>query len=580
MSSKTSMKRFWHFIILLALIGTGFGCGSGGGGGNGGGGKTEGPDTTPPQFIGLNGATSDNNGNVVLTSPEATDDRTAGPEMSYLIYVATSPDGIQRNGTTPYTFTGANACANGQCTFTITDLKKDGTTTYFFGSDAKDAAGNLDGGAHPNEAALKATPLAVSPQPIGGGNGGGGGGIIPSSSLNVNPALHAAHPSLAVVNDQRYVIWEECTPAPNAIPDPADPTKKISTPGWAQDHPCSQDTASKVYVRRGANWDLLTDPTLGGRTDLSRDPARHSHSPTIAFDGTNLYTSWLERGSNLFVLKFDGASWTDTGFPNPGADRPALTRHPILGSALGIGYEFSPNGVSNHQLFFRQFNGSWQPSGSTLNKNPNMAGEAPIFSKKGDQLYVTWKEATQASPTPSTPNVFVKRWNGSAWEDVGTGAALNMNPANEARFPSIDVSGSVPYVAWHECSDTNCSREHIFVKHFDGTQWIQDRDTGACGADPNCGSLNVNSRFAKTPSLAVHNDKVYVAWSERDFATNKFVVRIKRLDGTTWTPLTLPQGLFVNNAQSPMLFSNGSLHIAWVEENDQGILQLIVAKLG
>ncbi|MDC4227902.1 MAG: hypothetical protein MPW15_27660 [Candidatus Manganitrophus sp.] len=96
----------------------------------------------------------------------------------------------------------------------------------------------------------------------------------------------------------------------------------------------------------------------------------------------------------------------------------------------------------------------------------------------------------------------------------------------------------------------------------------------------NCGSLNVNSRFAKTPSLAVHNDKVYVAWSERDFVTNKFAVRIKRLDGNTWVPLTLPQGLFVNNAHSPILYANGSLHIAWVEENEAGVLQLIVAKLG
>ena len=571
MSSKTSLMRFGRFALLLALLATGFGCGSGGGGGD----KSKGgPDTSPPQFTGLNGVSSDNDGNVVLTSPEATDDQTGAPEMSYLIYVATSPDGIQRNGTTPYTFTGASACSNGQCAFTVTDLNKDGTTTYYFGSNAKDAAGHLDADAHPSEAALKATPLVVATQPIPGGNGGGDGGIVASSSLNSNAGLHAVHPSLAVADDQRYVIWEECIPA---LP--------TGTPGWDNDHPCSIDTASQVNIRKGANWELLTDPALGGRTDISRDPARHSHNPTIAYDGTTLSAAWRERGtasnpaSNLFVLNFDGAAWSDTGFPNAGADRPALTRHPVLGTALGIGYELSPAGFSNRQLFFRQFNGSWQPSGSTLNKNPSLAGEAPNFSKKGDTLYIAWKEATQAS-APSTPNIFVKRWNGSDWEDVGGGGALNMNAANEARFPSIDVLGNIPYVAWHECFDTNCSREHIFVKHFDGSQWVQDPDTGACGADTTCGSLNVNSRFAKTPSLAVHNDKVYVAWSERDTVTNKFAVRIKRLDGTTWVPLTLPQGLFVNNAHSPVLISNGSLHIAWVEENAQGVLQLIVAKLG
>jgi hypothetical protein len=573
MSSKTSIKRFWHFILLFALVGTGFGCGSGGGGGSS---SKGGSDTSAPRFGGLSGVSSENNGNVVLTAPEATDDQTAGPEMSYLIYVATSPSEIQRNGTTPYTFTGASACNGGQCTFTLIDLNKDGTTTYYFGSHARDTAGNLDQDEHTTEASLQATPLTVTTQPIPGN--GGNGGIVASSSLNIDPASHAVHPSLAVFNDQRYVIWEECTPAQAT-------THGSSTPGWDQDHPCDHNAASKIYVRQGANWDLLSDPAFGGRTDLNRDPARHGHNSTLAYDGSNLYAAWKERGgaSNLYVLKFDGSSWTDTALPSLASDdRPALTRHPILGTALGMAYERSaPAAPGNKQLFFRPFTGSWDAAGSPLNKNAALDGEAPVFSKKGDTLYIAWKEATQGAPSPEIPNIIVKRWNptASSWEAVGPGA-LNLNPAMEARYPSIDVLGNVPYVAWHECSDAGCGREHIFVKRFEGDQWVQVKDTGACGPDPNCGSLNVNSRFAKTPSLAVHNDKVYVAWSERDFGTNKFVIRIKRLDGNTWVPLTLPQGVFVNNAHSPVLYANGSLHIAWVEENEQGVLQLIVAKLG
>lgn len=565
MSSKTSIKWFWHFILLFAMIATGFGCGSGGGGGSS---SKEGPDNSAPRFTGLNGVSSENNGNVILTAPEATDDQTAGSEMSYLIYVATSPSEIERNGTAPYTFTGTDACNGEQCTFTLTDLNKDGTTTYYFGSHARDAAGNLDQDEHAAEASLQATPLLVTTQPI---PGNGGGNIITSSSLNADATLHAVHPSLAVFGEQRYVIWEECTPS------------APGTNGWENDHPCDHNGASKIYVRQGANWDLLTDPALGGRTDLTRDPARHGHNPTIAYDGTNLYTAWKERGSpsDFFVMKFDQAGWSDTGFPDTDSDdRPALTRHPLLGPVLGMAYERSaPTPPGQKQLLFRQLNGGWQSNIGPLNQNGALSAEAPIFSKKGDQLYITWKENTSGA-VPATPNIFVKRWNGSGWENVGTGGALNLNPAMEARYPSIDVLGNVPYVAWHECSDAGCGREHIFVKRFEGDQWVQVKDTGACGADPNCGSLNVNSRFAKTPSLAVHNDKVYVAWSERDFGTNKFVIRIKRLDGNTWVPLTLPQGVFVNNAHAPILYANGSLHIAWVEENEQGVLQLIVAKLG
>lgn len=565
MSSKTSMKRFWHFILLFAMIGTGFGCGSGGGGGNH---SKGGPDASAPRFTGLNGVSSENNGNVILTAPEATDDQTSAAEMSYLIYIATSPEGVQRTGETPYVFTGAQACSGGQCTFTLTDLTKDGTTTYYFGSHARDAAGNLDQEEHAAEASLQATPLLVTTQPI---PGNGGGNIITSSSLNADATLHAVHPSLAVFGEQRYVIWEECTPS------------APGTNGWENDHPCDHNGASKIYIRQGANWDLLTDSALGGRTDLTRDPARHGHNPTIAYDGTHLYTAWKERGSpsDFFVMKFDQAGWSDTGFPDTDSDdRPALTRHPLLGPVLGMAYERSaPTPPGQKQLLFRQLNGGWQSNIGPLNQNAGFSAEAPVFSKKGDQLYITWKENTSGT-VPATPNVFVKRWNGSGWEAVGTGGSLNLNPAMEARYPSVDVLGNVPYVAWHECSDAGCGREHIFVKRFEGDQWVQVKDIGACGPDPSCGSLNVNSRFAKTPSLAVYNDKVYVAWSERDFGTNKFAIRIKRLDGNTWVPLTLPQGVFVNNAHAPILYANGALHIAWVEENEQGILQLIVAKLG
>ncbi len=585
MSSKTSgTMRFWRYVALLAIVAVEFGCGGGGGGTGGGGGNPV--DTTAPNFAGLQAAEfNQTTDSVEVTAAEASDGETPKSQLVYLIYVSDQPT-VDKNTITPQTFTGAN-CANGQCRFPLTGLKTDGTTTYRFASNAKDNGGHIDADAHPAEGGLTITPLIVSTQPIGGGNGGGsggggGGGIVTSASLNANTGLHAVHPTLAVVGDQRYVIWEECTPAPSSTTTGGITT---STPGWDKYHPCDHSTASKIYVRQGANWDLLTDPALGGRTDLTREPASHGHNPTLIHDGTNLYASWKERSaaSNLFVLKFDGTTWSDTLFPDTASDdRPALTRHPILGTKLGMAYERSAAAApGNKQLSFRQFTGTaWETPIGPLNKNSTVDAEAPVFSKKGETVYITWKEATQAAPSPEIPNIFVKGWNvtSSNWEDVG--GALNIDSTKEARYPSIDVLNNVPYVVWHECFDADCSREHIFVRHWDGTQWIQDKDTGACGTDPNCGSLNVNSRFAETPSLAIFNGKVYVTWSERDTNTNKFAVRIKRLDGNTWVPLTLPQGLFVNNARSPMLFANGTLNIAWVEENEAGVLQLVVAKLG
>lgn len=581
MSSKTSMKRFWHFILLFALIGTGFGCGSGGGGSHSGNGNsnTGQADANPPRFAGLTGIVSPSStGNVELTANEASDGETPPEQLTYLIYASTTFP-VDQSAISPYTFTGADACSGGQCRFVITDLSKDGNTTYHFSSRAKDAAGNLDLDPHPTEenSSFSVTPLKFS----GVGNDGGDSS---ASSLNVDPSRHAVHPALAVVQGTPYVIWEEC--APPSQPNPS---------GIAAEHPCNLKEPSHIFIRRwnGTAWELVTDPALG-RDDLNKNPNAHGDSPTITADQSGIYAAWREIGQNLFIQKFDGMQWTaiDTlGNAGFGGDRPALTRHAALGDDLGISYEHSPTTADHRQIFFRRWNGSaWTPTGSPLNKNPDQAGEAPIFSRNGQELYMTWKETTVTTPlttgghSHTIPNIFVRKLNGQNWDLIGD--SLNINPANEARFPSIDLRNNIPYIAWHECLQVSCSDEHIFVKHWDGAQWVQDKDTGICLGQPDCGSLNhqsdvgkIPSRFAKTPALSTFGNRVFVAWSERDDDTRPpiYKIRLKSLNGGgKWD---FNGTLSNRNSYSPALYSNGqSLFIAWVEENEQGRLQLHVAR--
>ncbi|NKE70643.1 hypothetical protein [Candidatus Manganitrophus noduliformans] len=579
MSSKTSIKWFWHFILLFAMIATGFGCGSGGGGGNSGGNNDPGQnDANPPRFAGLTGIVSPSNtGNVELTADEASDGETPKEQLVYLIYASTTFP-VDQAAITPYTFNGVDSCSGGQCRFVVTDLNKDGNTTYYFSSRARDGAGNVDRDPHPTEenSSFSVTPLKFS------GIGDDGGNPL-GSSLNVDPARHAVHPALAVVQGTPYVIWEEC--APPSQPNPS---------GLASDHPCNLDEPSKIYVKRwnGSSWELVTEGT--GQDDLNKNDTAHSHSPTITADQNEIYVAWREIGQNLFIQKFNGTQWTpistlgNTGF---GGDRPALTRHIAMGSLLGIAYEFSPQTVDHRQIFFRQWDGSaWTPSGTTLNKNPDEAGEAPIFSRNGQELYMTWKESTVTTPlatgghSHTIPNIFVRKLNGANWDLIGD--SLNINPANEARYPSIDLRDNVPYVAWHECLQASCSDEHIFVKHWDGGQWVQDKDTGNCPSIPDCGSLNhvsdgnkIPSRFAMTPSLSTFGNRIFVAWSERDDDTSPptYKIRLKSLNGGgKWD---FNGTLSSRNSYSPALYSDGQgLFVAWVEENEAGRLQLHVAR--
>jgi hypothetical protein len=194
MSSKTGLSRFCHFALLFALIGSGLGCGSGGGGGNDPG-KL---DPHPPHFGGLTGSSASNiTGDVELTAKTAADGETPQEQLVYLIYVSTTFP-VDRSVETPYQFTGADACTDKECRFQITDLKDDGTTTYFFASRAKDAAGNLDEDPHPDEEVegFPVTPTRFTDPGNNSGGGNGGTGTLSPQSLNVDPNKHAVRTPL------------------------------------------------------------------------------------------------------------------------------------------------------------------------------------------------------------------------------------------------------------------------------------------------------------------------------------------------------------------------------------------------
>jgi hypothetical protein len=566
MSSKTSSTtRFWRFIALLALVGVGFGC-SGGGDDNGGGN----PADAAPTFGGLTAVSSPNTtGNVVLTAREGSDDADKS-QLQYLIFVSETFPFDQ--GPTPHAQFNGSSCSNGNCTFEIKDLAKDGSKKYYFSSRAKDQAGNTDQNTHSEEDA----DLSITPKQeftIIGNNGN------ITTSLNVDGGRHAVDPSLTIINGTPYVIWEEC----------ADPTLP-SPNGTSADHPCNIDEPSQIFMKRfnGTDWELVTDPANAGRNDLTKnpanDPTNHSHSPTLTSDSTDVYAAWREIGQNLFIQKYNGTQWISIdalGNPGFGGDRPALTLHTALGSNLGIAYEIAPSGVDHRQLFFRQWPGAspWSPAGATLNVNPDQAGEAPLFSQKSPDLYMTWKETTVKTPLPTPqdpnahshtiPNIYVRKWNSvsSTWDAASP--SLNMNPAREARFPSVEVLGATPYVAWHECSDEGCNAEHIFVKRLEGGTWVPVPDVA--------GSLNHQSTFAKTPSLSVLGNQVFVAWSERD-NTNVYKVRLKALTGNQWDFRGTLNIDPTKHAHSPVMVANGSLYVAWVERGANDKLQLFVAK--
>lgn len=115
----------------------------------------------------------------------------------------------------------------------------------------------------------------------------------------------------------------------------------------------------------------------------------------------------------------------------------------------------------------RWLNSSWQTMGGQLNAtNTEVSGfSGAAIAKNGNTPIVAYSEQTA-----TTYKIYVKRWNGSSWTSYGAGAALNINAAKYAYKPSLAVdSAGNPVVAWTENVDSLTTK--VFVKRWNGSSW-------------------------------------------------------------------------------------------------------------
>lgn len=101
--------------------------------------------------------------------------------------------------------------------------------------------------------------------------------------------------------------------------------------------------------------------------------------------------------------------------------------------------------------------------------------------------------------------LLVKKWTGTAWQDVGT-LPLNIDPTRNASLPSLVVySANLIYVAWQE---NNGTYNEVYVKKWDGTSWSRL---------PATGSLNTIADHAYDPVIKVNATGIpYVAFRQRN----------------------------------------------------------------
>jgi len=267
---------------------------------------------------------------------------------------------------------------------------------------------------------------------------------------------------------------------------------------------------------------------------------RNGRAPSMAISGDGRpWVAWQasigSAPSEIFVKRWNGAAWESVG-----------------GSATGGGISGS-SGISA------------RPSLAIV-----PAAASSVGSAFADMPYVAWHDLSQGAG-----EIYVKRWNGTAWESVGAGSAsgggISNNPGESYDASLAITPEGVPWVAWTNlpAPGSGSTDSEIYVRRFDGASWVEVGAGSATG-----GGISNNSGISEEPSIAIGSDgSVFVAWT--DDSSGDAEIYVKRWSGSAWVAVganSASGGGISNNTESsrsPSLavVNANQAYVAWVDRS-------------
>lgn len=256
-------------------------------------------------------------------------------------------------------------------------------------------------------------------------------------------------------------------------------------------------------------------------------------------DAGNIVVVWHQAVAtlegNLYVRRFDGAAWvelagsgTGTGITGSGTAR-AFGNDVVL-DATGNPVIAYSNKVSstNYELYLKRWDGAtWSAlggsaSGGGISNNTRIDGDSAL-RVLGGEIYVAWS----TFPSGGQADIYVKKWNGTSWVELGTGSASGNGISEAATSDSalglaLDEAGR-PVVSWVASTPyTLGSKRYLHVRRFDGGAWQQLGAGSAQGPGLFEEGVGGASVFVDAQGL------VHLAW------TKSSIPRAMYFDGGAW----------------------------------------------
>lgn len=301
---------------------------------------------------------------------------------------------------------------------------------------------------------------------------------------------------------------------------------------WAQQ---SGSGDNEIYIKKfdGTDWvDVGSGSGSGG--GISNN-STDSVGPRMVIDSNdNIYVIWHDADSGdyeIYVKKFNGTNWVDAGTNSSSsggisnnAGHSFITDIELMADGVTPVAAWQDQSGGGNNVYMKKFNGtSWVElySGSASSggaTGSNQAGFRSMAIDSTDNIYITWIDYKSQG---SNEDIYVKRFDGSNWYEVGTGSASSSGIGNTGTtWGHVDINldeNGLPYVAWAE---TNGGDFETFVKRFDGTSWV-----GIAGSETGTGISNTSAR-SSSPRVRISSTGVpLVAWIDATPGNDEIFVK-------------------------------------------------------
>jgi len=182
----------------------------------------------------------------------------------------------------------------------------------------------------------------------------------------------------------------------------------------------------------------------------------------------------------------------------------------------------------NKEIYVKRWDGSaWveigagSASGGGISNNSGDSLGPSLALDSSDNPVVAW-----ADDSSGTYQIYMKRWNGSSWVDYGPSSSIS-HTSGDSEYPSLALDSSdYPLVAWHDGTQGSGNTE-IYLKRWDGNSWEE------MGGSASGGGISNTSGRSKDCSLGLDSsDNPIVAWHDDNYRPEE--IYLKRWDGNSW----------------------------------------------